>query len=696
MSSKKEKEMKLFIDEAEDLVNKVEKNILDLEENFKDNDPIQNLYFAFHTLKGSTAMVGFDRFSKFCHIFENFLDENKDYGKRKDKKDQFVNLLFESHDVIRSLINNIKAGNEKDLDKQILDEIKETFKDYETDKKSEYDITFYEPISADKLKEQKEKYNFFKISIEIQATCVFKKVRLFIIFRALNEIGRICSSNPSPDKLEKGKFQNEFEIYFMTQENKEKIADTIDEILEIESREIDKISSDKFYEVVEKYGTKTIESSTPMETPATEETYDTGISSVIEDDFGDDLSTITSIKVDIETLEKLMDYFGELVILKNQVSQYLKETKGREESRLFDNMDKLFLEIQEIVFRLKLVRVEKTFRRYRRLVRDVAKDTGKKIKFVLKGLDVEIDRTVLEDLNSPLIHLLRNAIYHGIETPKERKRKNKDEVGTLKLITKRKAGSINIIVEDNGRGLNYDSIRRKAVNKGLYSPEEAENLSKEELHDLIFKPGFSTLGAANQISGRGIGLAIVEESLEELGGSIDLISEPDKGTTFSIDVPFTRAILKAQLFNVSGDLFAIPIDNIKQIYFYNREQIDYVKGIEHYRIDNELVPVVRLGEYFDFSFEKESSEMDITKNNSKKKIAILCQKDEENSAIFIVDKILQQMEVVIKPFKSKYSKFQSILGVSITGDGSICLLIDVINLISSLRKDLVRLVEIEQ
>jgi two-component system chemotaxis sensor kinase CheA len=572
MSSKKDKEMKLFIDEAEELVNKVEKNILDLEENFKDDDPIQNLYFAFHTLKGSTAMVGFDRFSKFCHIFENFLDENKKYNKRKDKKDEYINLLFESHDVIRNLVNSIKKGNEKDLDAQVLQEIEETFKDYKADKKSEYDITFYKPISPEKLKEKKENYNFYKIAIEIQATCVFKKVRLFIIFRALNEIGRICSSNPSPDKLEKGNFDNDFEIYFMTKETKDKIAATIDEILEIESREIEEISSNEFYSYVEEFSAEKA-ASEPQKTNQAEETFETGISSIIDDDFGEELSTITSVKVDIETLERLMDYFGELVILKNQISQQLKETRGREETRVFDNMDKLFLEIQEIVFRLKLVRVEKTFRRYRRLVRDVAKDTGKKIKFVLRGLDVEIDRTVLEELNSPLIHLLRNAIYHGIETPKERKRKGKDEIGTLKLITTRKAGSINITVEDNGRGLDFEGIRRKAVNNGLYTPEEAEKLTDQDLKDLIFKPGFSTLGAANQISGRGMGLAIVEEKIEELGGSINLYTTPGKGTTFSIDVPFTRAILKAQLFEVGGDLFAVPIDNIKQIYFYDREKM---------------------------------------------------------------------------------------------------------------------------
>ncbi|TXT67579.1 MAG: Chemotaxis protein CheA [Promethearchaeota archaeon] len=691
MSSKENKDMELFIKEAEDIIEEIEESILNLEEDFKNNDPVERLYFSFHNLKGMTGMVGFDNFSKFFHLLENLLDRNKDYEARSKNKKQFIEFLFESHDLMSNFIDNVKSGTHQDLNIQIYNELRSKANNLETSAPSEYDITFFKPISEEQLSSAKVsgKYNFYKISIEIQASCVFKKVRLFIIFRALNDIGRICSSDPSPNLLEKGKLDNAFEVYFMSEESSQKIENVIDEILEIETRKVTKIPVDEFFERVKKFSQEFEKSGVfgDFEEKYFPTSQSSAISSQIIDNF-DDLSKITSVKVDIETLEKLMDYFGELVILKNQISQILTQARGRQGSRLFDDMDKLFLEIQEIIFKLKLVRVGKTFRRYRRLVRDVAEETGKKITFILSGLDVEIDRKVLEELNSPIIHLLRNAIYHGIEDIKERKRMSKDPIGTLRLESFRKAGSIYIKIEDDGRGLDYEKIRQKAVKIGIYSPEEVEKLSEKELNELIFRKGFSTLKGADQISGRGMGLSIVSEKVEELGGSVELITQKDKGTQFILDVPFSRAILKAQLFQVGGDLFAIPIENIKQIYFYKRQNIDYVKGVEHYRIDSQLIPLVRVDEYLGFTNSKHSSELDLEQTNSHKKIAIWCKKDENKSVILVVDKILQQMEVVIKPFKSKYSRFRSILGVTITGDGSICMIIDVIDLVSNLSKEL--------
>ncbi|TFG01171.1 MAG: chemotaxis protein CheA [Promethearchaeota archaeon] len=700
MSSKEDKDFKLFVKEAEELIRKIEESILNLEENFKNNDPVEQLYFSYHNLKGMTGMVGFDNFSKLCHSLENLLDEIKDYEKRAENKGQLIGLLFESHDVMRNLIKKIKESDKEDLNRQILKEFEKRINNLKTSTTtSDYDITFFKPLSKEEFEKitSKSNYKFFKVYIEIQDTCVFKKVRLFIIFRALDEIGRICSSSPEPTVLEKGAIDNDFEIYFMTKESKNVISHRIDEILEIESRKITEISSDEFYNLISEYCEKMLDqmegNSLPTEEYSIDSTQESTVSSVIADNF-DDQNKITSIKVDIQTLETLMDYFGELVILKNQMSQILQKNREREGSRLFDDMDKLFLEIQEIIFQLKLVRVEKTFRRYRRLVRDVAKETGKQIKFVLKGLDVEIDRKVLEELNSPLIHLLRNAIYHGIESPEERNKKNKDIVGTLRLESYRKAGSIYIKVKDDGRGLNYEGIRRKAIRNGMYSPEEAGKLTNEQLEKIIFRSGFSTLRGADQISGRGMGLAIVSEKVEELGGSVEVNSVEEKGTEFILDVPFTRAILKAQIFSVGGDLYAIPIENIKQIYFYKRENLDYIKGVEHYRLDSELVPLIRVDEYLGLSSATNSNEFSLEKSNSSTKIAIWCKKDEENSAVLVVDEILQQMEVVIKPFKSKYSKFRSVLGVTITGRGKICMVMDVMDLISSISREVTKSISI--
>jgi two-component system chemotaxis sensor kinase CheA len=370
-----------------------------------------------------------------------------------------------------------------------------------------------------------------------------------------------------------------------------------------------------------------------------------------------------------------MNYFGELVVMKNHINQLLKEKQDRTIARLFDKMDKPFLDIQEILFRLKLVRVESTFRKYKRLVRDLANETGKKLKLLLEGTNVEIDRKILEELNSPLVQLIRNAIYHGIETPKERRKKGKNDVATLRIKTYRRAGSIYIEVQDDGAGINYDKIRKKVVSKGYYNEDEVKELDVDDLHRFILMPGFSTLSDADILSGRGMGMAIVAEKIKELGGDFSIYSEKDIGTRFTLVVPFTRAILRAQLIQISNDLFAIPTENIKQIYFFNPNLIEYVEGEQYYKINSKKIPIIYLEEHLQMVEKSET--------NSHKRIAVWCQRDENNSAVFIADKQLQQLDIVVKPFKSNYSDSRDILGSTITGEGAICLIIDVLSIISS-------------
>lgn len=696
-----EEDKKLFFSEAEDLIIKLEDNVLKLEQDPEDDKPVQELFFVYHTLKGLTAMVGLNNLSEFTHHFENFLEKNKPKQVRMKQKDEFVNLLFKSLDIIKKTIKQIEKEEIEDLSPKILEKFSTSFDEFEVD----YEITFFKLLTPQELESliKDKKNTFYKIYIQIQSTCVFKKVRLFIIFRALNKIGRICSSDPEPNELEKGNFDTSFEIYFASKKSKKEIQDVISEILEIETNKVADVNPSEFKKIISKF----IQSYAKQEEASVSDTvafdFDEDIEILEEESIGDlsDFSldnmdevmkTVTSVKVDIEELEKLMNYFGEVIIIKNQISQILQKQQERGVNLFFDKMDKLFLAIQEIIFKLKLVKVESIFRRYRRLVRDVSKETGKKIKFKLEGLNVEIDRKILESLNGPLVQLLRNAIYHGIESPSERMAKQKPAHGTLELKTFRRAGSIFIEIRDDGKGLNYDNIKKKAVELGMYDPDTVSELTPKELNELIFSPGFSTLSGANMISGRGMGLAIVNEKVKELGGSIKIFTEQDKGTTFTLTVPFSRAILKAQLISISDDLYAIPIENIKQIYMFNTAQVEHIKGAEYYRIESRLVPIIRLGSYLGYS-ASEINAGDVTSRSQR--IAILCYKDDDNGALFVVDQVFQQMEVVIKPFRTRYSKFQEILGTAVTGDGSICIIIDVLSIINTMNRTIESLKSIE-
>jgi two-component system chemotaxis sensor kinase CheA len=342
-------------------------------------------------------------------------------------------------------------------------------------------------------------------------------------------------------------------------------------------------------------------------------------------------------------------------------------------------MEKPFLDIQELIFGLKLVRVETTFVKYKRLIRDVAKETGKKIRFVLEGTNVEIDRKILEELNSPLVHLLRNAVYHGIESPEVRMKKTKNQIGLLRLKTYRSAGSIYIEVTDDGKGIDYDRVKDTLVQKGLFSKEDVEHLNTNVLNKYILQPNFSTLSGANLISGRGMGLAIAVEKIKDLGGSLRIRSEKDAGTTFTLIVPFSRAILKAQLLHIAGELFAIPIEYIETIFQFKQEKVEYVDNTLYYKHNSKLIPAIQLEQYFQFT---DATNEDL-RLHSKSKVAILCKKDDMNSAIFIVDDLMQQTDIVVKPFKSNYSDSRDILGSTILDDGSVCLILDVLTIITS-------------
>ncbi len=680
MSSKED--INLFISEAEDLIQKTEEEIFNFEENTEDLKPIQALFFTFHTLKGLTAMAGFENISKFCHHFESFLENAKDKKVSLSKKTDFVDMLFESLDVLRNFLKRVKDGDMTDIEKGFVEDIRDSFENFQ----SETDITFIKSLTIEEIAnlQKQEQSTSFKIYIRLEENCVFKKVRLFIIFRALNGIGKICWTTPSPEAIEAETLKNEYEIFFLTNKTKTNISQIIDEILEIENVVVKQLKPEEFEKTIKNLMKKwerekpkpTIEE---PELDTFEETEiigeEAGRTTQVAEDFSEESLKITSVKVNIEYLEELMNYFGELVVMKNHLSQLLKEKGHRIMVRLFDKMDKPFLDIQEILFKLKLVRVESTFRKYKRLVRDVANETGRKLKLKLEGTNVEIDRKILEELNSPLVHLIRNAISHGIESPKDRVKKGKNEFGNLKLKTYRRAGSIFIEVQDDGAGINYDKIREKVVKKGFYDEIEVKELSHEALHQFILMPGFSTISDADMISGRGMGLAIVAEKIKELGGDFSIQSEKDIGTKFLLVVPFTRAILRAQLLKVSDDLFAIPTENIKQIYFFNSNMIEYIEGEQFYKIDSKKIPIVYLDEYLKIVKK--------TRTNTVKRIAVWCQTDEEHSTLFIADQQLQQLDVVVKPFKSNYSDSRDILGSTITGEGEICLIIDVLSIISA-------------
>ncbi len=654
-------DIKLFVSETEDHVQRVEDAVLKMEENPADTKLIETLFFAFHSLKGLSALMGLEKMSRLCHHLETFIQKGKD-GGIVDNKDEFTSLLFDSLDILRSMVAKFKKNEFQDLDEVLLNEIKDRTAGFEALSK----VPLYQPPPIDKVNAlSNDKTNhFYAISCKIQQTCMFKKVRLFFIFRTLNSLGQVCQSNPDADLLESGQFDFDFDVYMTSKSIADPIKKALNEILEIEEVRIMEMEANQFVSAI----------TTSKENAKLRSKQDGDAGNQQRLDLLD--STAGSIKIELNTMETLMNNFSELIVIRNKLNQILEKKQIWETTRLFGAMDKLFLEIQGIIFKLKLVKVETSFNKFKRLVRDLAKEQKKDVQLVMEGLNVELDRKILEELNTPLVHLLRNAIDHGIETPEERLIKKKNPVATIKLKTHRLEGSVFIEVEDDGRGVNFDAVRQKLIENMKYTPGQVSEMDEAALLKVLLLPGFSTRTEADMVSGRGMGLAIVDKAVHALSGNLEIKTKPSGGSIFTIKVPFTRAILKVQILSADGDLFGIPIEHISQIHFLKPELIEEIEGSEYYKLGENLYPII----FF-------SKIMKTKENFSNSNVVVICKQDELNQFAVVFDGLKQQVDSVIKPFSSSYSRFSEILGSTITGDGSICLILDVMSMMSTRLQD---------
>jgi len=365
-----------------------------------------------------------------------------------------------------------------------------------------------------------------------------------------------------------------------------------------------------------------------------------------------------------------MNLVGELVIGKGRLIQIAQSYDIPELKEAVSIMDKVITRLQDEILRIRMVRIEHIFNKFPRLVRDLAREMGKRVELIIKGEDTELDRTVLDEITDPLIHLIRNAIDHGIEPPEERKKLGKSEVGKIILSARREKNYIVIEVEDDGRGVDIEKVRQKAIEKGIITKDEAERMSKEDIMMLIFRPGFSTKDEVTKVSGRGVGMDIVKTRVEKLGGSVRVYSEKGKGTKVVITLPPTIAITKALLIRVGDQDFAIPISNVIEALYVDDKVYKVVHKIPYLLVRDKLIPAFRLRDLFNI------------KDNKKveKEVGIIVERENDLVAL-IADAITDQLEIVIKPLTGFLTKVKGFSGVTILGDGRVVPIIDVTTLL---------------
>ncbi len=654
----------MFFDETKEYVETLNNGILTLENNPGDKETIDAVFRAAHSLKGMAATMGFENLTELTHKMENMLDRVRE-GKL-EVTTEFIDLLLQGLDNIQFLVEKIRESEGEEPADINLDGFIEELANYgqkaaavsesgEQDSPAGADDDFSFNLSqAEKKKlekEKKDKERIYHLKV-VLAEQDFQSVRAFMVLKKIEEIGKLFKSVPAKDKIENSEEAvAELDVYALSwlpaEEFKEELAEVsgaeVINFNEVESLEID-----------------------------AEDTAENSKSLHAEHKVNSFQSSST-VRVDISKLDTLMNMVGELLINKTRLQSLdIQKSKFNE---IIPQLDRVTMELHHIVMQIRMVPVGVMFSRFPRMIRDLSNKMDKEIDFVMEGQETELDRSIIDELSDPLTHLLRNAIDHGIEKPEERKTKGKDLEGRIELRAYQKGSEIIIEVKDDGAGIDASVIGRKAVEKGIVSEEEIEQMERRDILDFVFHPGFSTASEVTDVSGRGVGMDIVKNVVKKLDGQISIESELGEGSTFTISLPLTLAITQALMITVDGDTFAIPLNSVSETLTISPENIKKVRGKDVIVLRENTIPLVSASEIFG-SGEAAS----LKKSDSDLSVVIL--KSGDRFIGLIVEELLNQQEIVIKSLGNYLQDTEYISGATIIGDGDVALIIDVRDIVA--------------
>lgn len=650
--------MDLFAEESKEHIQVLNDNLLELEVDTNNMEAVNEIFRAAHTLKGMAGTLGLNLITDITHNMENILDDIR--NQKKEVTSHLIDILLECTDTLDALIQDvIEFGQEGERDvSDLLSKLKDPVSlpidaatKHEIEKGMELDQYQLSVIKSG----MEQGLTPFWIEIRLQSTCLLKAARAYMVFQASESFGEIIKSIPHVQDIEEEKFEDTFYLLLLAKGDQTEIQSKLESISEIDSVRIKKAE----YDLVE----------------SSEKIEDTKVKN--EDrqqqkSNGSNHRQVRSIRVDIERLDLLMNLVSELIIIKNTMEDL---SSNNTDSGMIENMEYLSRvanELHDAVMKVRMVPIEMVFNRFPRVVRDLAKNTNKRIKLNIVGADTEVDRTIIDEIGDPLIHLLRNAIDHGIELPEERLNMGKEPEGTVDLIAYHDGNNVVIEVRDDGKGINYQNIVDSAIRKGIITEDKASQLDEKDIIDLMFQPGFSTAKSVSDISGRGVGMDVVKTKIEAMGGLIEVETELGKGTRFIVRLPLTLSIIQALLVEVSSEIFAIPLSSVQEIIDIPLSDIKVLRGEEVIPYRGALIPLVRLEQELGIESDDVSDDELIT--------LVVIKKGEKLSGLTIGNLIGQQ-EIVIKSLGKYLSDIKIISGATILGDGRIALILDINRLV---------------
>lgn len=683
--------LEIFIDETKEHLQNLNEQLLIIEKEPDNTDTINEIFRAAHSLKGMAGTMGYKRMQKLTHQMENVFSEIRN-GKMKVDAN-LVDILFQCLDALEEYLDNIQeAADEGTNDNEpILKELDailngESAKQVEEESKKEenadkpkdgdgdirkYKEFIYSDFEIHAVQEAFDKgLKVYAITVQVDETCLLKAARAFLVFKSLESVGEIIKSQPSVQDIEDEKFDQMFSLCIISDNSLDKVIGVIKNVSEIKEAVGEEISKIEDIKPKEEKEAKEEKEEKKAEPAAAEAKKPEAKKPAAKPKSGGKPVVNRSVRVDIEKLDVLMNLVSELIIAKNGLISTSSDGTGNNSQSFneqIEYLERVTTNLHESVMKVRMMPIETVTQKFPRMIRDLSKKLDKKMELVMTGEDTELDRTVIDEIGDPLMHLLRNSADHGLESAEVRAQRGKPEVGTVKLDAYQDGNNVIIEVSDDGNGIDVEAVRNKALEKGSITQEQADAMTDKEVIDLLFKPSFSTAKKVTDVSGRGVGLDVVKSKVEALGGDIEVKTQLGEGSTFVIRLPLTLAIIQALMVELGEEKYAISLGSIQTIEDIPVEDIKYVQTKEVINLRGTVIPLIRL-----------DSVLDIEPKEQPDSLTVVIVKKGDKLAGMVVDRLLGQQEIVIKSLGKYISNSSKIIsGATILGNGEVALIIDV-------------------
>lgn len=690
--------LEIFLDETREHLQSLNTEILNLEQDPENEDTINEIFRAAHSLKGMAGTMGYKRMQTLTHDMENVFSEVRN-GTIKIKS-HMIDILFQCLDALEEYTTNIQETSDEGtndneaLTKLLNDCLKTEEEGTAQEKAAEAagepaaaasasssdskwnDIPLDEAQRHVLIEAQKQGKKVYGVTVKVQEACILKAARAFLVFKAVEELGEIAISDPAAQDIEDEKFELDFTLIVITESPLEDVLTAAKSVSEIEdaigaemtiNEEAEQPAEEEKKEQPKEENTQAKEQ--PKAEKNTKLAAQPAGGAKQEKKNGGKAVANRTVRVDIEKLDVLMNLVSELIIAKNSLVSVAASDAAQNNAAVdsqIEYLENVTTSLHESVMKVRMVPIESVVNKFPRMIRDLTKKLNKKMELYMSGEETELDRTVVDEIGDPLMHLLRNSADHGLESAEIRAERGKPEVGSIYLDAYQDGNNVVIEVRDDGNGIDVENVKAKAIERGTITPEQAVNMSDKEIIDLLFLPSFSTAKEVTDVSGRGVGLDVVKSKIEMLGGEVEVKTKLGMGSTWTIRLPLTLAIIQALMVEVGGEKYAISLNSVTTLENIAPSDVKLVQSEEVIHLRGSVIPLIRLNEVVDIESTR--------KENENMVVAIVKKGDKQ--AGLVVDKLMGQQEIVIKSLGKFIGKSRLISGATILGDGEVALILD--------------------